>query len=527
MTADAIAIWKTPMDQLEAAHTAFGAGDGSGMSPRRLGAEPAHAADGTILGGPGEIQIRRYGSGAGMPERSAVPPSDALPPTSLAAAGDATALHEATLALFGCDSTMRLAQIAADRAAALLGADGAFVALLDAEDTAMSVAAGTGPFSGCRQERVHYGLGAAGRAWQMCEPVLAEAGHVAVPVGDEEGPLAAQLAAPIVLQARVLGVLGLRMAQLGPFDATDAGLLMRFADAVALALDYARRFETARLEAATARHAEQTIRHLALHDALTGLPNRILFQDRLQQAIRTAERICQPFTLLFIDLDRFKAVNDTHGHQCGDRLLERVGARLCEALRDSDTVARLGGDEFAVLLPAAGAEAASTLAQKALEQLAEPFLLDGRRIEVGASVGIAVYPEHGADAEMLIRRADTAMYVAKHRGGGIAIYAGERDEHSPSRIMLTADLRRGLAAGEIGARLADGGEAAAGLVARSRALPEWRHPRLGLLGAERFMPLAEQAGLIGELTRCVLWAALGELPGRQQPHEICFGLSYR
>ncbi len=464
---------------------------------------------------------------AGATAAGAAPPAGE-PPLRGVGTGDTASLHEATLALFACDTRDRLAEIAADRATALLAAEGCFVALLDADGVVMAAAAGTGSFTRCQGLRVNYGLGAAGRAWQTRAPVLATA-SAAAPGEEPDAPLAAALAAPLVLQARVLGVIGVRYAGGRRAEAADVALLARFADGLALALEHVRRFEAARLEAAASRRAEETLRHLALHDALTGLPNRTLFQDRLRLAIRSAERACQPFTLLFVDLDRFKAVNDSLGHQFGDRVLERVGTRLREALRDSDTVARLGGDEFAVLLPAAGAEVARALAQKALEQLAAPLSLDGRQIEIGASIGIAVYPEHGADAESMIHRADTAMYVAKQQGGGIAVYAAERDERSPSRIALASELRHGLAAGEFGVQLVDAGEAAPGLNARLRVFPQWRHPRLGLQPAQRFVPLAEQSGLIGELTRQVIRAALGAARSRSESTspELCVALSSR
>jgi diguanylate cyclase (GGDEF)-like protein len=493
---------------------------GYDVSPHRLGGDAV--AERTRPNGDGGTDA------TGKTVAGDAPPAGE-PPGRRVTTGDAASLHEATLALFACDTRDRLAEIAATRATALLTADGCFVALLDADGVVMSVAAGTGPFARCQGLRVNYGLGAAGRAWQTRAPVLASEASPAVPGEEPDAPLAAALAVPLVLQARVLGVVGLRFAAGRRADPATAALLARFADGLALALEHVQRFEVARLEAAASRRAEETLRHLALHDALTGLPNRTLFQDRLRLAIRTAERTCQPFTLLFVDLDRFKEVNDSLGHQFGDRVLERAGARLREALRDSDTVARLGGDEFAVLLPAAGTEVAQALAQKALHQLAAPLLLDGRQIDVGASIGIAVYPEHGADAESMIHRADTAMYVAKQRGGGIAIYAAERDERSPSRIALATDLRRGLSAGEFGVQLLDAGEAAPGLVARLRVRPEWRHPRLGVLPAPRFVPLAEQSGLIGELTRQVIRAALDAARSRadQTPVELCIALSSR
>src|SRR5947209_20137797 len=167
------------------------------------------------------------------------------------------------------------------------------------------------------------------------------------------------------------------------------------------------------------KRTEEALAHQALHDGLTGLPNRLLLQDRLTQSIRMAERDGRPFALCVIDLDRFKDVNDTLGHLAGDQLLQEVAFRLRQALRASDTVARLGGDEFAVVLPDADAHAATLAAQKVVEALGASLLLEGCEVAVGASVGIAVYPEHGGDAETLLRKADVAMYVAKQSRGEI------------------------------------------------------------------------------------------------------------
>ncbi len=192
----------------------------------------------------------------------------------------------------------------------------------------------------------------------------------------------------------------------------------------------------------TARKAaEEALRHAALHDALTGLPNRTLLQDRLDQAINAARRDGQSLAFLLLDLDRFKEVNDSFGHYHGDLLLRQVGPRLRDALRASDTVARLGGDEFAALLPATDETGAVGAAHKILAALDAPFAVEGEQFHVGASVGIALYPQHGDDAPTLLRRADIAMYLGKRGRRGYAVYAPEQDEHSPKRLALIAALR--------------------------------------------------------------------------------------
>ena len=185
--------------------------------------------------------------------------------------------------------------------------------------------------------------------------------------------------------------------------------------------------------------------HQALHDALTGLPNRVLFHDRVRQAIESARRHGGTSAVMVMDLDHFKEINDTLGHYHGDRLLQLVGERLSELLRSEDTVARMGGDEFAILLPAVGdAEYATTVAHKALGALRRSFEIDGLTLEVGASIGIACYPDHGEDGETLLQRADIAMYVAKADHSGVQRYELAQDQHSVQRLALAGELRRAI-----------------------------------------------------------------------------------
>jgi len=176
----------------------------------------------------------------------------------------------------------------------------------------------------------------------------------------------------------------------------------------------------------------------ALHDPLTGLPNRELFADRVGQAIRNADRELRPAVLLLLDLDRFKEVNDTLGHHHGDLLLIQVGQRLAGALREADTVARLGGDEFAVLLPGATAEGAGAVADKLRVALQQPLSIDGITLDLDASIGIAVYPEHGNDPAELLQHADVAMYGAKQAHVGFLVYDPTVDQHSPSDSPCSA-----------------------------------------------------------------------------------------
>jgi diguanylate cyclase (GGDEF)-like protein len=251
------------------------------------------------------------------------------------------------------------------------------------------------------------------------------------------------------------------------------------------------------------------IEHQALHDSLTGLPNRLLFRDRVEQALLAARREAGSFAVLLIDLDRFKEINDTLGHESGDRVLEEVAQRLRWTLRESDTVARLGGDEFALLARAAGTpRAAVAVAERLHEALSRPFRIDGLLLEVEASIGITLYPDDGDDPETLLRRADVAMYLSKELTTQTELYAIERDRYSPGRLQLGGELRRALQTGELVVHYQLQANAADGELVGAEALVRWEHPERGLLLPADFVPLAEQTGLIRPLTLYVLERAL-------------------
>jgi len=250
------------------------------------------------------------------------------------------------------------------------------------------------------------------------------------------------------------------------------------------------------------------ILHQALHDELTGLPNRNLLYDRLQQAINLWHRAQKTVALLIMDLDRFKEINDALGHQSGDQILVQTAKRLREALRDTDTVARLGGDEFALLLPAGDAQQATLLAAKALKALEPPYQINGIDIDVKASVGIAVYPDHGNNADDLIRHADVAMYQAKQQCSGFMIYTTESDTNSLNRLTLQGELRHAIENGELSLYYQPQVDLMSGAVTGVEALLRWRHPQRGFIPPDEFIPLAEMNGLISMLTELVLNKAL-------------------
>jgi diguanylate cyclase len=259
----------------------------------------------------------------------------------------------------------------------------------------------------------------------------------------------------------------------------------------------------AQINSQLARQARES-EHAALHDALTGLPNRVLFADRLEHAIAAARRDPAPFSILMIDLDRFKEINDTLGHTVGDQVLCEIGPRLMGVLRPGDSLARLGGDEFALLLPSAGIEEAKEVTARVLATMREPFALREMTVSVDASVGIVTYPTHGEDAETLVQRADIAMYLAKGHGRGEALYDPAEDPYDPERLLLIGDLRDALDNDELELhyqpKFATGDLRLVGV----EALVRWQHPTRGELQPGDFIPLAEHTGLIRPLTLFVL-----------------------
>ncbi len=260
-------------------------------------------------------------------------------------------------------------------------------------------------------------------------------------------------------------------------------------------------------------------RRLALHDALTGLPNRVLFADRTRRAIATAERSDGPVVVMLIDLDRFKDINDTLGHHYGDEVLRQMSGRLTELLDPRDTVARLGGDEFGVLVRSAATPAEGMQVAGAIRRaLAEPFVAEGVSLELGGSIGVAFHPSDGDDVETLMQRADVAMYQAKEGAVGVVRYSSQEDDSSLARLALAADLRRALENSEFVPYFQPKVDLRTGVVVGAEALLRWRHPTEKNISPDVFIPLAEQTGLIVPVTlqvisaavrECALWRARG------------------
>lgn len=262
---------------------------------------------------------------------------------------------------------------------------------------------------------------------------------------------------------------------------------------------------------------QEALEYQALHDSLTSLPNRILLQERMQHQIEHSRRYNSAASLLIIDLDRFKEINDTLGHHVGDQILINIGERLKYHLRTNDTVARLGGDEFAVVLPDSDCAQAAIICQKLIESMSAMFNIDELHLYVNMSIGIACFPEHGDDVNTLIRQADVAMYVAKQNKLGFDIYDSEKDNNSLYRLNLNSDMRIALDKDQMELHFQPVIDLATDKVTGLECLLRWNHPEHGWLSPEYIVELAEHTGLINTLTYWVLENALenAELLHRQ------------
>jgi diguanylate cyclase (GGDEF)-like protein/PAS domain S-box-containing protein len=296
------------------------------------------------------------------------------------------------------------------------------------------------------------------------------------------------------------------------------------------ALEKAVAERTAELEQAKAR-----AQHLADHDALTGLPNRRLLEDRLTQALALSQRNRKQTAVMFIDLDRFKPVNDSLGHAVGDVLLKEVSQRLVSQLRVGDTICRIGGDEFVVVLPEVKrASDVAQVAQKVIEQVSQPAVIDERELAVTCSIGITVFPDDGHDAETLIRNADAAMYHAKELGrANYQFFTEQMNQAASRRLALESDLRRAIGRSELRLHYQRIVDADTGRVTGHEALVRWQHPERGLVPPSEFIQIAEESGLILKIGEWVLreacrWAkAIGARGNDGGDLQIAVNLSPR
>ena len=355
---------------------------------------------------------------------------------------------------------------------------------------------------------------------------------------DLPGDLPAALAAGLVffLVNNVLSVLVLALVEQEPvlrlmrsdlgFHLATSGVLASFAPVVAASAHLSLWLVPLLLLPIEAIHRSAQLaadrEWEALHDGLTGLPNRALFRLRVQAACEDSRRSGRPFAVILLDLDHFKEINDTLGHHVGDDLLRVVATRLHESVRGIDTVARLGGDEFVVLVSDLSTdEQACELATRLLHGLVEPFLVDDVRLEIGASLGVALHPAHGDHVDVLLQRADIALYGAKVERGRYKLYEPCDDVHTPARLTLAAELREGMERGELFLQHQPQVDVLTGTVVGFEALVRWRHPQRGVVMPDEFLPVVENTGLITPLTLTVLDLALAAVADwRSCGHDV-------
>ncbi|MFA7398967.1 MAG: diguanylate cyclase, partial [Sideroxydans sp.] len=280
------------------------------------------------------------------------------------------------------------------------------------------------------------------------------------------------------------------------------------------------------------KEAEESIEYLAYYDALTGLPNRTLLQDRIRQHISAAHRDKQNFAVMFLDLDRFKYVNDSMGHAVGDKLLQFVAARLLEEVREGDTVSRIGGDEFVILLRDTDADGAAHVAQGLLDNLASPFELDGIRFTIHATIGISLFPDNGSDIGTLLKQADVAMYRAKEEGRNNFRFFTEEMNTRINRIFsMEKDLRLALERNEFSLYFQPQMDLASGKICGAEALIRWDTPEKGRISPAEFIPIAEETGQIIAIGEWVLRTTCEKIAEwRQQgiqPFPVAVNLSLR
>ncbi|WJW76741.1 EAL domain-containing protein [Thiohalobacter sp. IOR34] len=420
----------------------------------------------------------------------------------------------------------KVLQLIAERARELIDAETLLIPILNRECDEYTYRAGAG--RGVEEivgESLPLDFGVCGWVWEHKRPwwrgMLDELSEAEKNRWEKEaGTL---IMVPLIGREHFLGgIAGINKRGGEEFSRQDLNLLSLFASQVAIAIENAmavHRLDQAREEAETYQNelqqlnsrlqaTNQELEFLSLYDPLTALPNRSLLRDRIQQGLAAAQRDGGGLAVLVIDLDRFKEINDALGHEVGDQLLKQVSNRFAAELRHSDTIGRLGGDEFAVVLAPAETQAVTRVANALLEALATPFIIGSHRLAVTASIGIALYPEHGEDAGTLFQHADAAMYAAKRDRCSVGFYNSEVEENSLGRLTLVSDLRHALNESEFELYYQPKLDLASNNIIGVEALARWPHRKRGLVMPDSFIPALEQTGLIQQFNFWVLDAAL-------------------
>ncbi|VAX09881.1 diguanylate cyclase/phosphodiesterase (GGDEF & EAL domains) with PAS/PAC sensor(s) [hydrothermal vent metagenome] len=338
------------------------------------------------------------------------------------------------------------------------------------------------------------------------------------------------------------GIAGINKRGGNEFDRRDLNMLTMFASIVAIAIENAmavQKLEEARQESEGYQRQLQRVNrqltesnreleYLSLYDAVTGLPNRSLFRDRFAQHIALARSEAQGFAVLLFDLNNFKIINDTLGHECGDQILKGIARRFLLYLDGNGILSRLGGDEFALLLPAVDRMKSLRHASQLLQQLDEPFDIDHMMIAVSVSIGVSLYPEHGEDLSNLLRHADQAMFKAKSGKRGVSLYDPESDYSSTGMLTMTADLRKAMEQQEFRLYYQAKVKLQDGVINSVEALGRWQHPQRGFVPPDIFIHELEQAGMIDRYTHWVIETAIeqiGQWQRQQRDISIAVNLS--
>jgi diguanylate cyclase (GGDEF)-like protein len=412
---------------------------------------------------------------------------------------DLEALHAVAFAAGKALDIDRLAAFAIERAQALLHCDYAAIYWWSADRGRLERLARSTETPDPGREWIQPGSGVSGRVFvereaMVVDDYMAWPGHLP----GVQTTLASAAATPLIIGDRVAGAFAIGSVTVRHFTPEEMRILSLFAAEVAPAI------ETSRLLAAA--------QHAARYDALTGLPNRVLFFERLEAQIAQCDRERTTFALMYADLDEFREINDAFGHEAGDAVLRELGVRLRQFVGIGDSVGRFGADEFAVLFPVgSGVTEARIAAERAVDFLKEPFSAGGNLVRLAASLGIVAYPEHGVEPEILLQRAESAMFAAKRSQARYRIYSADLDPQSQKRIALAADLRRALAENELVLYYQPQVDCRTGAVVAAEALLRWNKPGRGVVPPMEFIPFAEESGLILEITPWVLRQALRQL----------------
>ncbi|MEW6697879.1 MAG: sensor domain-containing protein [Bacillota bacterium] len=447
-----------------------------------------------------------------------------------------TSLHQTALALMNRLDLNELLEAIASRAAALLGTEHGWIYLVSSDQSEIVMRVGIGEYKKIAGFRMQAGEGLSGKVWATGEPMFID--DYSTWSGRSPNfnfvDVHGAVAVPLKSGQEIMGVIGMAFLEKEQQTGADhLALLTGFAQLASIALDNARLYNAAQQELGERRRIEEILRYQAYHDSLTDLPNRVLFNDRLSVALTQAERSTHKLAVMFLDLDYFKMVNDTLGHDMGNQLLKGIANRMSSVLRKGDTIARIGGDEFTILLQeVTRIEDAVVVAQKIINTLKEPWNIGGYEFHITTSIGISLYPNDGADVETIMKNADAALYQAKEMGrNNFQFYTPTMNDKAMKRLELENSLRKALKRNEFILYYQPQVEIHSQKIIGFEALVRWQHPQLGIVFPGEFIPVAEDTGLIVPIGEWILHTACAQNKAWQDagfsPLRVTVNLSAR